>query len=1133
MAFVHGAAPWLRSLKNETTFDINLRISAYSKLFGSDHNRITLELASSEASAVVFISTCGDVFKKTLSADNAAELDSVFLTNVAADDICFPMFRFTSERFLMGKRVLNTSMVSAVAFAGANDCSSGTRLIDECFMTCKNALTYIISQLSYQHVTGGFVALQKFCDSFAHDGCVEHRISATVTDKHFNRMKSTAEIPLTSSFFTHVPMTFTEIANTWASAKAVCRAQMLESKLSLDCMPHPASLDALIKSLSEHTSGIFGKKKASGLVLNVLAETSNKLQSAQKDSQPSSHTLIRRKSVGGTNIDLSSARSSISASETGRRKTTMRGSSRSIIGIAGIDLTSMHQTSSKSSQKHFTTSQARTSIELTKGLISKNAPKSRILKERKCSLKELDHDLAFDHQDISSAVILNSQKFMVLTAGTYLHCLEIEMGKQLRTETSLRKDMGANLRILQSFEDEQMIFLVMSNGRLFSIRERSRESERECEFREFETHIDNCNLCSLLVHRSWLNICGSEGNSNIDYVRFKLEMGSVIENSGHVLPLGLSSSVTAIQFHLFDPKNVFPFVLCGLCNSDIEIWGKNADDDLHLMQSLRNRTSGLGAINSICSMGRDIISTGHDGGYVHFWTIDISSNSASTLDRQFYISPGSEGLPRTFQTVSADKFPEDKHHTNSQLFVINEQFGDSAVMHAETGVLLHTFSLPSFSPSILHQFSGDFNKFVTFFEFCILFVQESSLIHLVFQLQYVSSGETPKTNKLAPSADAYRRKSRIQFNSDSPISPRGLSEDTIEGVNTAYTDIHKAHHGHSVDDAESLKDKLGKVEVLTASRGPSFPASIQISESDAPNSDEDCNHSWPSLDEQNISQLQQTSSELPKASGIMNQILSRRSCPEIQQQPMVSSFNSVETLNDTIGANGVNEVCAAQKIMRPLFLLPTKLDLQRLSQEKDCDQQANELLNHRSRNLRTHLETELQGREDCSFPEAKFASVTQRSLLEPRTTKRSNLPKRMPFSHVHHVADMRKDPEVANRFDTTNASGSYCGSSISKCLANNTETHEIPNVLVHDRRPNPLPANDQLASSISSGRSGHLEYSFAASSSTSTEYPQDSSSCTMQPWVRPPLRSGHQSLSLSFNDTLNVHSGSRLPKRLQ
>jgi hypothetical protein len=1035
-------------------------------MFGSDHNRITLELASSEASAVVFISTCGDVFKKTLSADNAAELDSVFLTDVAADDICFPMFRFTSERFLMGKRVHNTSMVSAVAFAGANDCSSGTRLIDECFVTCKNALTYIISQLSYQHVTGGFVALQKFCDSFARDGCIEHNISATVIDKHFNRMKSTAEIPLTSSFFTHVPKTFTEIANAWALAKVVCRAQMLESKLSLDCMPHPASLDALIKSLSEHTSGIFGKKKASGLVLNVLAETSNKLQSAQKqDSQPSSHTLIRRKSVGGMNIDLSSARSSISASGKDRRKTTMRGSSRSIIGIAGIDLTSMHQTSSKSSQKHFTTSQARTSIELTKGLINKKAPKSRILKERKCSLKESGHDLAFDHQDISSAVILNSQKFLVLTAGTYLHCLEIEMGKQLRTETTLRQDMGANLCILQSFEDEQMIFLVMSNGRLFSIRQRSRESERECEFCEIETHIDNCNLCSLLVHRTWLNICGSEGNSNIDYVRFKLEMGSVIENSGHVLPLGLSSSVTAIQFHLFDPKNVFPFVLCGLCNSDIEIWGKNADDDLHLMQSLRNRTSGLGAINSICSMGIDIIATGHDGGYVHFWTIDISSNSASTLDRQFYISPGSEGLPRTFQTVSADKFPEDKHHTNSQLFVINEQFGDSAVIHAETGVLLHTFSLPSFSPSILHQFSGDFNKFVTFFEFSILFVQESSLIHLVFQLQYVSSGEASKTNKLAPSSDVYRRKSQIQFNSDSPISPRGLSEDIIEGVNTAYTDIHKAHHGHSVNNSESLKDTLGKVEVLTARRGSSFPASIQISEADAPNSDEDCNHSWPSLDEQNISQLQQTSSELPKPSSIMNQILSRRSCPEIQQQPMVSSFNSVETLNDTIAADGIHQVCAAQKIMRPLFLLPTKLDLQRLSQEKDCDQQANELPNLRSRNLRTHLETELQGREDCPFPGAKLASVTQRSLLEPRSTKRSNLPKRIPASHVYDVADMHKDPEIA-------------------------------------------------------------------SSSKSTEYP-DSSSRAMQPWVRPPLRSGHQPLSLSFNDTLNVHSGSRLPKRLQ
>jgi hypothetical protein len=501
---------------------------------------------------------------------------------------------------------------------------------------------------------------------------------------------------------------------------------------------------------------------------------------------------------------------------------------------------------------------------LTKGLTSSKAPKLRILKEQKCLLPLFTQDLASDHQEVSSAVITCSQKFIIMTVGTCLHCVEIKIGKHLLTSSILKTEMSANLRIICCCEESEKVFLILSDGRLICFSDCSKEFGMKYECTEFETCIDQCSVCSIFVHREWLNICGSEGSQNVDFVRFKLEAGNVIENSGHVLPLRLTSSATTIQFHLFDPNVIYPFILCGLCNSDIEIWGKSADEDLHAIQILRNRTSGLGAINSICSMGRDTIAVGHDGGYVHIWSIDITANSVSNLDRQFGVSPKSEGLPRCFQTVSADKFSEDKHQINSQLFVINEQYGNSVIMHAETGVILHTFSFPSFPPHILHMFSGQSNNFVTVFELSVLCMEGSCLRHWEFQLQYVSDDRMPVSKKMAASAECQHR---IPQNQVSMEYQESFLEANIVGDQNTLTDGPTSDNDRQFQIPEYLCDSSNNCHMKL----PEFSAF-----------------------QETASEVQQSSSMQSKSSGIMTKILARRSSP-------VFSHNETQKIHSQTG----------------------------------------------------------------------------------------------------------------------------------------------------------------------------------------------------------------------------------------
>ncbi len=1132
MAFVHGAALWLRNLVDETTFDLNFRVSAFSKSFGSDYNRITVELANNQASVVIFISTCGDIFRKSLSKDQVVEFDSVAMVDVDAGEACFPMFCFTSERRfpIENLKQNTTSSVCVVAFAGSNDCCSGTRLVEECFSTCRHALSYILDQLKFQEITGGFRALQSFCDSLVHNDCSEHRISASIVEKSIVVLKSTVQLPLTASFYKLAQVTFKELASAWISAKAVYQANKLDSKISFDCMPHPASLDALMKSLSEHASGFSSQKKISGMILNALAEGSNKqLHIAQKqDCHPSSHTMIRRKSVGSISTSLLSTGHATSTSEKDRRSSVARGRGRSTIsGMAGVDLSELKRSSAKNFQKQIITTQARTSIELTRGLTSKNAPKPRILHEQRCALDGFGQDSAYlDHHHISSAVISCSQNILAMTIGSCLHCVEIIRGKQLFTKMILQKDMSDNLLIVQNCEYADTLCLMLNNGRLACIKKyvcsQDFKTDYAFEFTEFETYIDNCNFCSLLVHNDWLNICGSEGSQNVEYIRFKLESGNVIEKSGHGLPLGLSTSVTAIQFHLIDPKSLSPFILCGLCNSDVEMWGKVGDGDLYLMQCLRNRTSGLGAINSICSMGKDTIAVGHDGGYVNFWSIEISSKSASILDRQFSISPSADGLPRSFQTVSADKFSDDQHHFNSQLVVINEHCGDSAVLHAETGVLLHCFSLPLIPPHILYHFSGQSSEFITLVEFSILCVQDACLQHLKFQLLYVSYDQTPIPKNLAVLPGSQRSTCQAQVNGNTAGNRCKQSVDQLDGALLEQVDTNAARRARSLHNFESLDG---------ASRESEESIARQFEPPDACDTQDGCNFMEAPLCQQSLAESQEKSSIQPKASGIMNQILFRRSSQEIRDNVTSRILSgSTETLGSVHGDNDAN-VASLWRTLRPSILLPTKFDLQ-LQQESpakvhDDMHSESSQQNHRRLVPQTLLETMSQERDEPSML-ASLTSCPQPQLT--RATFRSTLPRKLLSSTRVQATQLQNAPNRQEhvkdyRSDQRTLFSAFAMENMKVANANQNDA-------IHGRRPNPL----LIQSDIAAAKSRDFQLSLATSPTTCAQHEYDSISGVMPTRPNPLLGEDRQFSSSGFNDYQNIHkkpATSRLPKRLQ
>jgi hypothetical protein len=1130
VAFIHGAAPWLRSLEDGTTFDVNLRVSAYSKNSGSDHNRITVELASDQASAVMFISTCGDVFKNSLSKNDVTEFDSVDLDNVAVDGASFPMFCFNSERSQADKSDLsktNEPNLYVVAFAGANDCCSGTRLINEFLIACRHALSYICTQSRFQVVVGGFHSLQNFCHSFLHDDCTEHRISPSSTEMSFSCLKSTVQLPLPASFYTHNPVTFNQIASIWISARIASRAYFLDSKFSLESMPHPASLDALMKGLSEHSSGIFGSKKASGTLLNVLAETSNKRQIVQKqDLQSTSHTMIRRKSVGGTNASMLSPRVSTSTSKTDRRTTMMKGSS-IITGMPNIDFTDVRQSFASAFQKQFITRQSRTSIQLTKGLTNKNAPKLRILTEQKCAFTNFAQDFISGSQEISSAVISISQKFIILTIGTYLHCVEIELVNHLHTKSIFQKNMLSRVRILCSCEDSTTIFLAMSDGRLICFKDCCQENGTGYECSEFETCIDQCSVCSLLVHREWINICGSEGSQNVDYVRFKLESGSVIANSGHGFPLRLSSSVTAVQFHLFDHKVLCPFVFCGLCNSDIEIWGKIADEDFYLMQCLQNRTSGLGAINSICSVGKDTIAVGHDGGYIHFWSIEISSNSASYLDRQFSISSGSEGLPHSFHIVSTDKFSEDRHQNASQLFVVNEHHGNSVILHSETGVLLHTFSVPLFPPHILHQFSGQSNPFVTVFELCALCIEGSCLRRLVFQLQYVSSDQTSLPTILATSANIQRGNSQVH--SLGNFDHEQLSEAKFDGDQIVRTFTPTHCDGRHFSTSESFYDSSKEFSMPMASRN--YLSSATASSAN------DFNLKLAELSSsQCLPELLHTESAQPKASGIMIQLLSRRSCQD-DQDSSTTSMIQTESANIFVTQDKKLDTTSCI-ILRPQTRLPAKLVLQPGSSETEFEQHLilpHQL--HQGRVPRSHLPTKSKESDEPGLHGANLVSTSSYPHFHsPRGPCISNLPKKMPSPEFYDPTRVRLLPTASNPIGRIHATGSDLRPSFASYHAQDTEIiTAIQNDTLHSHRPHPLLVNfDPLTFNLRS-RKGLL--SLADPLLKYNQCDLDSNGGISSSDSQSLLRAVHQPSSASIGE-LHVGSQSvrlrgRLPKKLQ
>jgi hypothetical protein len=935
VSFVHGVATWLRNLEGETTFDANVRVSAHSKTSGSDYNRITVEFASVQASVVMFISTCGDVFKKMLPKQQEAEFESVSLVNLSTDEGYFPMFRFSSNHFPISGKISSTSTVSVVAFAGSIDGCLGTRLIDECFLACRHSLQYILTHAKFQPVTGGFHALQSFCNTFVRDHCAEHRVTPCTVEKTAFHMHSRVQIPLSETFY-YLPLaTFSGIVAGWSSAKTKCRSYLLDSKLSLDSMPHPVSLDELFKTLREQAvPGFFGKKTSNGTMLNVLAENSNKQRQIIQiqDAQNASHTIIRRKSTVTNSNSLHVATPMFSASKHKGQKTIAKGRG-GINEMLNIDSKDLSQSSGNIFHKLFITAQAKFSAELTKALTSKNAPKARVLKEEKCMLTDCGLERVPEHREISSIVVACSQKFIVLTIGTYLQCVEIEMNRTFQIKSKFEQDMTCNLQILNICEDSNSIFLLLSDGRLICLRILDKKSGVEYRCTEFQTHIENCSMCSLIVHHEWINICGSEGSSSVDFVRFKLESSNVVENSGHVVPLHLSASVTAVHFHICNPKVLCPFIFCGLCTSEIEIWGNSSEQDFHLMQCLRNRTSGLGAVNSFCSMGQNNIAVGHEGGYVHFWLLDFSISSSSSLDRQFGLSQSSEGFPTSFQSISADKFAGDQHVMNSQLFVINEQYGDSFIMHAETGVLLHKFSRPSVPPHILHHFSGQFNEFITFFELSILHIQGSCLHHLVFQLQYVSSDQGSKSFDLAVSTLRQRRNSQHQVVSDVKQVQRTIPSDPTEHPLIDFTGIRNGYGGNAFDYSkhhESIRDvsnEHNKSSARLFSSHSNFTPPTNLLTSDG-----DDNLS----EKQNIS----TSSKLltsmrPKASGIMDQILSRRSNPSNRAEIICTEPSHVVDFTD----DNISADCAVgQTVILPLTPLPTKFDSQRLSDNREASE---------------------------------------------------------------------------------------------------------------------------------------------------------------------------------------------------
>jgi hypothetical protein len=1085
VAFIHGVAPWLRSLEHETTFDGNIRVSAFRKSSVSDNDRITLEIASDQASFVMFISTCGDVFKTSLSKDHGAAFDSVPVENIAFDERSFPMFQFNSEHFKLTERRY-TSTVSIVVFAGANECYSGTRLVDECFDTCRNALSYVFAQLDLQQPTGGFHALQSFCDSFRIDDCIQHRICAAMNQKSAICLKPTVQLPLTLSFYEFPVAIFSEIAAIWISAKRDLQTYMLDSKLSLDCMPHPVSLDALIKSLSEHASGFSGKKKATGMVLNVLADTSNKqLNGPKQDSRGSSHTMIRRKST----VSIPFAAKPAPPAAFGHRKSTVVLKRASISMGAGGGFPDMKQATSTTHQKQIITSHARASIELTKGLTNTNAPKTRILKEQKCMLMDFGLVSASYLQEISSVAVSASQNFMVLTIGTCMHFVQVQIEKRLQTKSMGHKNMSANLCILQSCETADTMFLILSNGRLACLRRIVGEVGEEVICIEIETYIGCCNLCSIYVQNEWLNICGSEGSQNIDYVRFKLENDCVVENSGHGVPLQLSTSVTAIRLHSFDPKALCPLILCGLCNSEVEVWGKTTGEDVHPMQSLRNRTSGLGAVNSICIMGQDTVAIGHDGGYVHIWSIKTSSNSTSCLDRQYWISPSSVGLPRSFHNVSADTFAEDNHSRNSQVFVINEQNVESVIMHAETGVSLHRFSLPnlpSFPPHILQKASGQYSEIVTIVELSVLCIQGPYLHHETTQLQFIISKQS---SHLVANLGSRRKMSQV----DAAVRP------------------------FSNHVSESTHDELSVSGMTSAQRDSKALALNDQFEPGAPDDEVDvCSPSIAFVDKLCESETQKKSTVQAKASCIMNQILSRRYCHDSATRGVGSP--KIDLLDDTSSEKDP-VITSTWRIVRPLIPLPTKFDLERTSHELEPGEHSGAPHHHHDNHIaQTSFNSESQENDD-ETSHGLWLTPLSPHLMPVEAILRSKLPKKM-SSQLQSPIDLHKPNHTGLKTPIGSKMPTYD-------VKKNEDTVEFRNEQRQGRRPNPLLFIDEAASSA---RFGDLKPSLAASSS------QHDSISDEKPLRAHPLLAKEQFTSSSAKELNAVRSRSgigRLPKRLQ
>jgi hypothetical protein len=332
-------------------------------------------------------------------------------------------------------------------------------------------------------------------------------------------------------------------------------------------------------------------------------------------------------------------------------------------------------------------------------------------------------------------------------------------------------------------------------------------------------------------------------------------------------------------------------------------------------------------------MGQNNIAVGHEGGYVHFWLLDFSISSSSSLDRQFGLSQSSEGFPTSFQSISADKFAGDQHVMNSQLFVINEQYGDSFIMHAETGVLLHKFSRPSVPPHILHHFSGQFNEFITFFELSILHIQGSCLHHLVFQLQYVSSDQGSKSFDLAVSTLRQRRNSQHQVVSDVKQVQRTIPSDPTEHPLIDFTGIRNGYGGNAFDYSKhhesirNVSNEHNKSSARLFSSHSDFTPPTNLLTSDG-----DDNLS----EKQNIS----TSSKLltsmrPKASGIMDQILSRRSNPSNRAEIICTEPSHVVDFTD----DNISADCAVgQTVILPLTPLPTKFDSQRLSDNREASE---------------------------------------------------------------------------------------------------------------------------------------------------------------------------------------------------